>query len=126
MSPAMRPIETMQRWFSPEREPSLLADDVVWILSPGYPAPRHHYVGREAVLGEFLPQLRARFASWGAVVSGMFEADAGRVITQGHYRGALPDGRPVTIPFLHVWTIADGRITRLDAVADWACLPPPG
>ena len=121
---AMLPIDTVRRWFSPEREPGLLAEDVVWALSPGYPAPRHEWVGRAAVLGEFLPQLRARFASWGAVVSDMIEAEGGRVITLGHYRGTLHDGRPVRIPFLHVWTVAEGRIVRLDAVADWACMPP--
>lgn len=120
----MRPIDVMRRWFSPQRSPELLDEEVVWRLSAGYPMPRREWVGRETILGEFLPQLRAQFSAWGAVVSVMLEAEGGRVVTHGHYEGATKDGRTVRIPFLHVWTVYDGRIKALDAVADWACLPP--
>lgn len=118
-----RPIDIMRRWFSPQRTPDLLAPDVVWRLSAGYPMPKHEWSGRDTILAEFLPQLRAQFQSWGAVVAQMIEADGGRVITLGHYKGTRLTGGDVAIPFLHVWTVADGRITALDAVADWGCLP---
>lgn len=120
---AARPMDVMRRWFSPQRTPDLLAEDVVWRLSAGYPAPKHHWTGRNAVLEEFLPLLRAQFSSWGAVMSNLIEAEGGRVIATGEYCGTTPDGRAVAIPFLHIWVVAEGRIVSLDAVADWGCRP---
>lgn len=121
----LRPTDAMQLRFSPGRTPDLLAEDVIWRLSGGYPMPRTEWVGREAILGEFLPRLRAQFTAWSAALSTMFEAEGGRVVTPGQYRGTMKDGREVAIPFLHVWTVRDGRIVALDAVADWACMPAP-
>lgn len=120
----LSPIDVMRRWFSPQRTPELLAETVVWRLSAGYPVPHRAWVGRDTILKDFLPCLRAQFASWGAVVANMIEAEGGRIVTLGHYEGSMTDGRAVKIPFLHVWTVQDGQITALDAVADWACLPP--
>jgi hypothetical protein len=51
---------TIRRWFEkPDR--ALLDEHVEWAV-PGYSVPHDTYVGRDAVMDDFFPALRANFA----------------------------------------------------------------
>lgn len=110
-------LDTMKKWFS-GLPPELLAEDVQWHV-PGYPVPRETYVGRCAVFDEFFPALRSHFAAWGSKTDEMFES-GDRVTVIGAYRATTKAGKAIEIPFIHVWTVRDGRIVRVVAAAQTA------
>lgn len=110
-------LEVMQRWFG-KPDPALFHDDIDWYV-PGYPVPRERYVGRAAVVLEFMPALRAQFPGWTIVVRELVEA-GDRVTAVGHYDAVTADGRAFTIRFLHLWTVRDGKIAAVIAAADTA------
>jgi ketosteroid isomerase-like protein len=109
-------LDVMQRWFE-KLDYSLLADDIDWYVA-GYPVPKERYHGRAAVGEEFFPALRADFSVFRAEVEELIEA-GDRVTAVGRYRGTTSGGTDVVIPYLHVWTVRNGRIARLIAVADF-------
>ena len=112
-------LETMRRWFAGPA-PGFLADDVEWRV-PGYPVPQDTYRGPQEVFGAFFPALTSQFAAWGADTEAMIEsADGEHVTVIGRYRGTTHGGQPVGIPFIHVWTVRGGRITRVVSAADTA------
>ena len=113
--------EVMRRWFA-KPDPSLLHPTIEWHV-PGYPVPRSVYLGPEAVFGEFFPALRRPFGTWGAKVRDMFPAtDGERVTVLGDYEGTTLSGGPVSIPFIHVWTVRDGMVVHVVSGADTAAL----
>lgn len=109
----------VRRWME-GGDHTLLAEDVRWRVSPGYPVPRTEWHGREAVAGEFFPTLRRRFPHWRIVVEGFAPLADGRVLATGAYDARDAEGRHGQVPFLHVWTVRDGAIAGVEAVADFA------
>ncbi len=104
----------MRRWFA-TMDASLLAEDIEWLV-PGYPVAKERYVGRNAVFGEFFPGLTSQFAEWGADTERMI--DGGDDVTViGRYRGKTMAGTAFEIPFIHVWTVKDGRVVRVVSAA---------
>src|SRR5262245_53771207 len=104
-------LDVMKRWFAGP-SPAMLADDVSWWV-PEYPVSRSHYIGREEVFGEFFPALKGRVASWGSAIDEMRAVGDDRVVVIGKYKGTrLRDGAAFEIPFVHVWTVRDGVITK--------------
>ena len=113
--------EVMRRWFA-KPAPSLLHPAIEWQV-PGYPVPRSVYLGPDAVFGEFFPALRRPSGTWGAKVRDMFPADNGeRVTVVGDYEGTTLGGSPVSIPFIHVWTVRNGKVVHVVSGADTAAL----
>ena len=111
--------ETVRRWFQTADE-MLLHENVEWTV-PGYPVPQDTYRGRTAVMKEFFPALRANFSEWSAEIDEFIEAADGHNVTVcGRYLGKTLENEPVEIPFIHVWTVDDGRIVRAVAAANTA------
>ncbi|GAB5415271.1 MAG: hypothetical protein Cons2KO_28740 [Congregibacter sp.] len=107
----------MKTWFETVN-PDLLHDDVEWIV-PGYPVDQEVYVGKEAVFSVFFPALTSQFSEWGAETERMI--DGGDDVTViGRYIGKTHSGQSVTIPFIHVWTVQNGKITRVISGANTA------
>jgi ketosteroid isomerase-like protein len=110
-------LDTMQQWFA-KPDAGLYADDIDWYV-PGYPVPHERYSGRTAVTDDFFPAMRARFSAWKAEAKEFIEAGE-RVTVIGRYVGTTTSGVHVDIPFLHVWTVRNGKITAVIAAADTA------
>ncbi len=109
--------DVIRQWFT-KPDASLYADDIDWYV-PGYPVPQDRYLGRAAVVDGFFPALRAHFRVWRAVASQFIEA--GEAVTViGEYFGTSIAGVDVVIPFLHVWTVRDGKINSVVAAANTA------
>lgn len=108
-------LQVMETWFSTV-DPKLLHERIVWTV-PGYPVEKQIYVGRDAVINEFFPSLRSNFSEWGVETDRMI--DGGTDVTVlGRYVGKTMSGKPVSIPFIHVWTVENGQITRVVSGAD--------
>ncbi len=113
---AKAPLDVVRGWYA-TRNPELLAEDIAWSVTPGFPEAGD-VSGRRAVLEGFFPRLLARFSAYGAHPAEMLAASE-RVIVIGEYRGAAKaSGVGFTSRFVHVWTVRDGRIASFWQVAD--------
>lgn len=110
-------LDIMQRWYA-KPDHSLYADDIDWYV-PGYPVPHERYHGRTAVADEFFPALRRHFSAWRAEPSEFIEAGE-RITVVGRYLATTVGGTDLVIPFIHVWTVRDGRLANVIAVGDTA------
>lgn len=112
-------LETLQQWFS-SANANLLAEDVVWKVSQGYPVSQCQYSSRNEVFEKFFPELLAHFSKWGAEPETFIEA-GDKVIVKGRYVGRVKHSdAPIEVHFIHIWTIRDGTITEVVSVADTA------
>ncbi|MBI0534590.1 nuclear transport factor 2 family protein [Roseomonas sp. KE2513] len=109
----------VRRWME-SGDHSLLAEDVRWRVSPGYPVPHRDWHGRAAVANGFFPTLRRRFPHWRIAVESFSPLADGRLLASGAYDARDAGGRSGQVPFLHVWTVRDGTIAGVEAVADFA------
>ncbi len=98
----------------------LFADDVVLTQSPALPWGGTHTgpSGLAALLGT----LRAHLEST-PVTEQLFADGAGRVVQVGRTRGTVrANGAAFDVPEVHVWTVAGGRVQRLEAYLDTPAL----
>ena len=118
----------IRRWMK-SGDHALLAEEVAWVVSPGYPVPRTAWRGRAEVEGTFFPTLRRTFPVWRIRPAGFAPLLDGRVVVTGHYEACHADGREGIVPFLHLWSVDGDRIAGVEAVADFAAFharPPAG
>lgn len=80
-------LEILQKWFS-TADANLLAEDIGWNVSPGYPVSQQHYSSRKAVFENFFPELTAHFSNWAAKPEQFIEA-GDLVIVKGRYVGQV-------------------------------------
>jgi ketosteroid isomerase-like protein len=113
------PIEVLRNWFA-TLSPECLAENISWTVSPGYPVSQNAYTSRREVFEKFFPELRAHFSEW-RVETSRFTESGERVVVEGRYIGKVKaTGAPIEIDFTHVWTVRNGLIVELNAVADTA------
>jgi uncharacterized protein len=100
---------------------ALQADDAEWSVAASRDVIPWASAGRgHAGVGEFLRVL----AQW--LVADVFEihsylARGDTVVALGFQQGTVrPTGRPYDFDFVHVWTLADGRVTRFRVYYDTA------
>jgi ketosteroid isomerase-like protein len=112
-------LETLQKWFSTV-DADLLAEDIVWTVSLGYPVSQCHYSSRQEVFEKFFPELKAHFCQWSAKPEMFIEADD-KVIVKGRYVGQVKHSNaPIEVEFIHIWTVHNDVITEVVSVADTA------
>ena len=105
------------------REPlfALQSAHVVYELPEGMPAGAGRFEGMSAVLERFLPEFYAAFDARFVPEETISERD--QVVVLGRLRGRTRQGGvPVDVPFVHVWTLTDGLMTRLRGFIDTATL----
>ncbi len=95
----------------------LMSSDVVWDITPGFPLGGI-YTGLDSVLDDFLAALGGQVAGLSAQPQEFFEDSDGHVIVLGYYGVQSHSGHHTEARFVHIWTIRDNRITRLQQVAD--------
>ncbi len=123
MSDAREAEALIRRWMA-SGDHRLLAEDVDWRVSPGYPVPRTAWRGRDAVAGAFFPALRRHFPGWTIAVESFAPLADGRLLARGAYEARDAAGRTGQVPFLHLWTVRDGAIAAVEAVADFGAFAP--
>lgn len=117
--PARSEGEALIRRWMDGGDHSLLAEDVSWRVSPGYPVPHTEWKGRDEVARQFFPTLRLHFPHWRIVVDSFQPLADGRLLAAGAYEARDAAGRSGRVPFFHVWSVRDGQIAGVDAVADF-------
>ncbi len=95
----------------------LLHDDVEWV--PPASAPVEGARGREAVLAG-MAGAGARFFELETLRSQQRKmvADGDTVVIQQHMECTARNGRPYSNEYVWVYTVADGRIVRMEEYAD--------
>jgi ketosteroid isomerase-like protein len=99
----------------------LEASRVVYDLPAGMPVGAGHFEGLQDVTERFLASfygaLDVRLLAEEFITSGEHVVAIGRI--EGTTRKAAV---PVDVPFVHVWTVREGRLQRLRAFTDTALL----
>jgi len=98
-----------------------MAPDIVWNEAESFPyADGNPYVGPDAVVEGVFARLATEWVDFRVTPTQMLDAgDA--VVALGRYtarHGA--SGRPLDIPFAHVWWLESGRIRRFQQYTDTA------
>jgi len=114
-------LATVCRLYEARGNPTVIREvldrDARWEVVEGFPYS-DVYLGLDGVLGRFFARLFADFEDWHTEPSEFFET-VNRVFALGTYTArAKTTGRTFKARFAHVWTLRDGRIVRLQQVAD--------
>jgi len=75
------------------------------------------YVGVKAVFEEYFPKMLSNFKEFHAKPDEFFGVED-KVIVFGRYYGELESGKKFDVPFCHVYTIQDGRISQFKQFTD--------
>ena len=96
----------------------VMAPDIVWDITPGFPGGGVYH-GLDSVLNDFFGPVFERFESF-YPVGEEFYADGDHVIALGHYEAATKTGVHARVRFIHLWTVRDGKLARLQQAGDSA------
>lgn len=87
------------------------AAKIEWTEAEGFPYGGT-YVGAAAIAENVFVKLATEWEGYAAVPE-KFVAEGDTVVAIGRYSGKYrATGRAMSVPFAHVWTIADGKVVR--------------
>lgn len=88
----------------------LMAPDMSWTEAEGFPYAGT-YVGPNDILAGVFMRLATEWEGFAAVPA-EFIADGNKVVVLGEYSGKyVATGKSFTSPFVHVYTLEDGKLT---------------
>lgn len=102
---------------APEVTAEIIAPDLVWDISPGFPNGGVYH-GWESVGQDFFGKLMPSFDAFGAQAEQFFGDDQGHVFVLGRYEGVTHRGEAVEARFTHVWTVRNNKLAHLRQTAD--------
>lgn len=113
-------IKALYAGFAAGDLPAILADmapDIAWTEAEGYPyAGTFH--GPQAIVEGVFVRLATEWDGYTAVPD-RYVSEGDEVVALGHYSGTYKaTGRSFHSPFVHAWTLRDGRIARLVQYVD--------
>lgn len=106
-----------------DRFAGLMAPDIVWNEAEGNPyADLNPYEGPEAVVSGLFSRLAAEWESI-TVTPREYVVDGDRVVVFGRYDEVYKaTGERLDIPFVHSWTLVDGKLAGFQQYTDTAAL----
>lgn len=94
-----------------------LLDPAIDCLALGYPTSRSRYRGAAAMIEDFFAEIGSIYKEWFVAVERII--DAGSELTViGHYKARRGDEPISTFPFVHVWTINEGKLKSVICCTD--------
>lgn len=101
----------------------LMAPDIAWNEAEGNPyADMNPYIGPEAVMSGLISRLVAEWDDL-SVSPHEYVVDDDRVVVFGRYKETWKaTGKTIDIPFVHSWTVRDGRLASFQQYTDTAAL----
>ena len=95
------------------------ADDIVWNEAENSPySDRNPYEGADEIVSGLFARLGGEWAYFNATPSD-YVAEDDKVVAIGRYTAEHGEtGKSMDIPFVHVWTVKDGRITAFQQYTD--------
>ncbi|MBM3904948.1 MAG: nuclear transport factor 2 family protein [Thaumarchaeota archaeon] len=94
----------------------LCDDSIEWTVMKNMPNGGTH-VGKKNVFDGYFPKLFAKFAEF-HVVTDEFIETGNRVIVLGTYKITSKSGKKFDAPFVHIYTIQDGKIVKFRQYSD--------
>ena len=115
-------IRNLYEAFAKGDVPAVLAamsPDIVWNEAENYPyADGNPYRGPEAILAGVFARIGSEWDGFAAVPEEYLDG-GDTIVVLGRYRGTYrASGRSMDAQMVHVWRLADGRITRFDQRVD--------
>jgi ketosteroid isomerase-like protein len=95
----------------------IMAPDLEWDITPGFPYGGVYH-GFDSMMNDFFGSLLPHFESFGAQAEQYYAAGDGHVFVLGHYHGVTKNGDTADARFIHLWTVRDGKLARLQQAAD--------
>src|SRR6056297_577951 len=119
-------VETVYAAFAQgdmDRFVALMAPDVVWNEAEGNPyADMNPYIGPEAVMSGLFGRLVRDWEDFSATPH-EFVVEGDRVVVFGRYKETWKaTGKTIDIPFVHSWTVEDGKLVAFQQYTDTAAL----
>jgi uncharacterized protein len=113
-------IDVVQRMYNAKGDMdvirAVIAKDAVWDIAVGFPKGGI-YSGFDSIINDFF-SFFGDFSEFWAEGDEFFEV-GDHVIALGRYHGVTKDGgNPVTSRFVHIFTLRDGQLIRLQQTAD--------
>lgn len=107
-------IEGVYQAFAAGNVPALFAafaENIEWTEAEGFPYGGT-YVGAQAIAENVFIKLATEWEGYSAVPE-KFVAEGDTVVAIGRYGGKYREtGKSMSVPFVHVWSIAEGKIVR--------------
>ncbi|MER6976422.1 nuclear transport factor 2 family protein [Streptomyces carpinensis] len=113
-------LALVRRLYDSGMAPDVIAEvidpDIVWDITPGFPYGGVYKTWASAG-ADFFARLAPNFSSFGAVAEEYYDAGE-HVFVRGHYRAVSKSGQESDARFIHLWTVAGGKLTHLIQAAD--------
>jgi ketosteroid isomerase-like protein len=121
---ALQAVETVYAGFAAgdiALATSTMAADIDWREAKGNPyADKNPYIGPDAVVSGLFARLGGEWDGFTATPE-EFVTQGGRVIVFGQYSGTyLATGKALDAPFVHSWTVEDGKVVKFVQFTDTA------
>lgn len=98
---------------------STMAADIEWTEAEGYPYAGT-FIGPDAVVEAVFVKLATEWEGYQAIPERLI-AEKDTVVALGHYSGKfLATGKSFRAPFVHVWTVRDGKLATFVQHTDTA------
>ena len=91
--------------------------EIRWTEPGGGRAPSGTFTGPENVANEVFAPVPENFDEFSADVEEWIDA-ASYLAVVGHFRGSAKSGAAVDVPFVHLWTMRDGKAASFENVVD--------
>ena len=113
-------VEKTYQDFSTGNVPSVLgafAPDMSWTEAEGF-LYGGTYVGADAILENVFMKLGTEWEGFAAIPEQIVDG-GDTIVSLGNYSGKyLKTGKSMKVPYAHVWTVADGKITKFVQYTD--------
>lgn len=97
-----------------------MSPDIHWTEPERFPVCGGTWIGVQAVVDNVFKSLASDWRGFSAHPQ-VFIAEGDRVVVLGDYAGThCQTGIAMTAPFVHVWTVGDGRLNRFSMYTDTA------
>ena len=93
---------------------------IEWNEAESFPyADGNPYIGPNNVLEGVFKRLGSEWNYWNLINQTYYEANSGEIIVTGRYKAKNKiTGKEINAQFVHIWSLNDGMITRLQQFAD--------
>lgn len=100
---------------------SAMAPDIDWREAQGNPyADNNPYIGPDAVVSGVFMRLGGEWDGFSAIPA-EYVTNGDRVVVFGNYGGTYKaTGKALDVPFVHSWTVKDGKIVAFQQYTDTA------
>jgi uncharacterized protein len=94
----------------------MCSDDIEWIVMKNMPNGGT-FIGKAAVFNKYFPNMLRNFSEFSALTEEFFDAGHNVIVT-GRYVGTGNTGKKFDVPFAHIYTIIDNKISKFRQYTD--------